>query len=271
MNRPNPPFARRSLGQNFLIDPNARKAIVRHCGIAPGDHIVELGVGRGHLTMDLAKTGAIVTGIEIDRDLIHWISTNLSMPSNVEIRYGDMLDLSLRDLAAEFGGLVKLVGNLPYNISTQFLFHLLNQTAFLDMAVLMFQKEVADRIVAVPGTRTYGVISVLTAYWLHAERLMELPPQVFRPRPKISSTVLGFRPRKIKEQTEDYDFFTTVVKTGFQQRRKKLSNALRASKKFGHEAIITAMKDCGIGGEARAENLEVWDFVRLSNRLLRKD
>ncbi len=267
MDRPLTPSAKRSLGQNFLVDPNALQAIVRHCRLAPGDHIVELGVGLGYLTMALARTGAIVTGLEIDRELIRWISTQVDIPQNVEIRHGDMLDLSLKDLSREFGCRIKIVGNLPYNISTQFLFHLLHQVAYLDFAVLMFQKEVAERIVARPGNKTYGVISVLTAYWLQVERLMELPPQVFRPRPKISSTLLRFKPGKIEMPARDYDFYTLVVKTGFQQRRKKLCNALRSLQGLDRMVITKAMTDCGLDASVRAEVLGVWDFVRLSNRL----
>ncbi len=267
MNNQRAPRAKRSLGQNFLVDPNIIQAIVRHCRLSPEDTVVELGVGRGDLTLVLAQAAKRVIGIEIDRDLIEWIRANRSMPPNVEIRREDMLRLSLEDLAKETGGPVKLVGNLPYNIATQLVFHLLPQLSHLDWAIFMFQKEVAERILAPPGSKTYGVISVLVSYWMKVERLMEIPPHVFRPRPKVSSTVLRLSPRKVDLPAADYRLFTLVVKAAFQQRRKKLSNALKSLPEADREAVAKAMEECGIDPSVRAERLSLEDFIRLSNKL----
>ena len=263
-----PPRARRSLGQNFLVDPNAARALVARCGLTGRDTVVELGAGRGDLTVVLAGVARKVIGLEIDRHLIEWVKRHRRpMPSNVEIRYGDMMEISLKDLWKEVGGPVILVGNLPYNIATQVVFHLLPQTEYLGWAAFMFQREVAERILARPGGKEYGVISVLVSYRLDAERLMDLPPHVFRPRPKVYSTVVRFSPKRAEPEASDYGLFRQVVKAAFQQRRKKLANALGAMPGLGRPVVAGAMERCGIDPSARAERLCLKDFVCLSNEL----
>jgi 16S rRNA (adenine1518-N6/adenine1519-N6)-dimethyltransferase len=261
------PPARRSLGQNFLVHKGTLETIVRLCRIAPEDRVIELGVGLGALTRELAKAASRVIGIEIDRRLISWLSENGRMPANVEIRACDMLDASFADLAEELGGPVKVVGNLPYNISSQIVFRLLKERRHIDWAVLMFQKEVALRLLSRSGSRDYGILSVVTGYCADLKRLMDVPPGLFRPRPKVVSTLVRLDFRPPVSAARDFDFFVETVRKAFQQRRKKLANALKGFAGLKQNDLAHAIDVCGVDGTSRAEDLNIEQFVSLSNIL----
>ncbi len=262
------PDAKRSLGQNFLVDRDLIKKILEKAGFGQEDQVVELGVGLGHLTRELARQVKRVIGIEIDQSLIDWIIENAPLPQNVELRKADMLEIDLSMLSKQMGGPVKLIGNLPYNIASQLLFRLFSQSEYISVGVFMFQKEVADRIMATPGTKRYGILSVLCSYYFHVERLMDISPGAFRPRPKVYSTVLRLSPREPEVAAIDQRFFKNLVKAAFQMRRKKLVNTLKPLVKSNKKILEAAFFEIGIYGDMRPEQLAPVDFVRLSNKLL---
>jgi 16S rRNA (adenine1518-N6/adenine1519-N6)-dimethyltransferase len=261
------PPARRSLGQNFLVHKGTLETIARLCQISPEDPVIELGAGLGALTRELAKAASRVIGIEIDRRLISWLSENGRMPANVEIRACDMLEVSFADLAEELGGPVKVVGNLPYNISSQIVFRLLKERQHIDWAVLMFQKEVALRLLSRSGSKDYGILSVVTGYCADVKRLMDIPPGLFRPRPKVVSTLVRLDFRPPLSAAGDFDFFVATVKKAFQQRRKKLANALKGFAGLEQNDLAHAFDVCGVDGTSRAEDVSIEQFVSLSNIL----
>ncbi|NIA09114.1 MAG: ribosomal RNA small subunit methyltransferase A [Nitrospiraceae bacterium] len=264
-----PPRPRRSLGQNFLVHRATIETIVRLSGLKPGDRVVELGTGLGAMTYELSKATSGVVGIEIDKRLIKWMSERGTLPGNVELRHADILRTSFQNLAEKHGELLKVIGNLPYNISSQIIFKLLEERTYIDWAVLMLQKELADRILSPSGSKVYGILSVVTRYCAEVTRLMNIPPAFFRPRPKVTSTLIKMDFRSPIVVATDFAFFKRVVRQAFQQRRKKLINALKGLIPFSQDQILHALDACGIDPGCRAEVLETEDFVSLANALPR--
>jgi 16S rRNA (adenine1518-N6/adenine1519-N6)-dimethyltransferase len=262
------PQPKRSLSQNFLIHHGTIETIVDLADIKPGDQIVELGVGLGTMTMELSKKVCRVIGIEIDERLIKWIQEKQTVPFNVELRHSDMLKVSLKSLADEIKAPLKIIGNLPYNISSQVIFKLIEERNYINSAILMIQKEVAERVISGPGSKTYGILSVITGYCVDVTRLMDMPPSLFRPRPKVTSTLIKLAFREPVIVAKDFAFFRNIVRLAFQKRRKKLINALKGLPSFSQNEILCALKICGIDPGYRAEVLSVKDFVNLSNTLL---
>lgn len=263
----NRPQARRSLGQNFLAHQGVCESIIRLSGFNCGDTVIELGPGLGALTRTLAPRVKRVMGIELDRRLIEYVEANEGFGRNVEIRNQDMLDVSYGGISRELGTRLRIIGNLPYNISSQILFKLVDERDFVDFAVLMFQKEVADRLLSVPGTKDYGVLPVIVGYCADISRLLNIPPGLFRPKPKVVSTVVKIRFRPPGLQALDFAFFSLLVKAAFGKRRKKLSNALKGLACIDEGLIYDALSACGIKESLRAEELAVDDFVCIANRL----
>lgn len=261
------PHAIRALGQNFLVHKGTCETIVRLSGFACGDTVVELGVGLGALTRILAPAVKRVIGIELDRRMIEYLETSGGVAPNVEIRNDDMLCVSYKALSDELGSRLKIIGNLPYNISSQILFKLMEEREAIDSAVLMFQKEVADRLLSGPGGKDYGILSVVAGYCAEISRLMNIPPGLFRPMPKVISTVVRLKFRPPPREALSFDFFLGIVKAGFGQRRKKLSNALKGLSGLHEGLVLKGLAECGIGVSQRAETLSIDDFVRLSNWL----
>jgi 16S rRNA (adenine1518-N6/adenine1519-N6)-dimethyltransferase len=261
------PHARRALGQNFLVHKGTCETIVRLSGLAGGDTVVELGAGLGALTHALAPRVKRVIGIELDRRMIEYLDAQGGIAANVEIRNADMLCVSYKALADELGARLKLIGNLPYNISSQILFKLIEEREAIDLAVLMFQKEVADRLLSGPGGKDYGILSVIAGYCADISRLMNIPPGLFRPMPKVVSTVVRLKFRPPFREALSFDLFLGLVKAGFGQRRKKLSNALKGLSGLDEGLVLRGLAECGISASQRAEALSIDDFVRLSNWL----
>jgi 16S rRNA (adenine1518-N6/adenine1519-N6)-dimethyltransferase len=236
----------------------------------PGDRFLEIGPGPGVLTTRLAARAGHVTAIEIDRDLAAGLRETL--PANVEVVTADILDV---DLAEHLGaGPVRVAGNLPYNISSPILFKLLSAGAErpgLQDATLMLQREVADRLVAPPGTKDYGVLTIFTAARADVRRLLTLPPGAFRPAPKVHSAVvrLTFVPSRVPPEVEPA--FERLVRVIFMQRRKTLANALRPfAEPLGRDARA-ALAEAGIDPAARPETLDLAALVRLAAVLARVD
>ncbi len=220
--------AHKDLGQNFLADPSVARAIVRAAGLGPGHRVLEIGPGLGALTQPLLENGCLVTAVELDRGLADLLEAELLplFPDRLSIIRSDILKVDLPALAAEKGGPLHVVSNLPYQISSPVLVRLVEARQAVADAVLMFQSELAERLTAGPGGRDYGRLSVLLGYYAGLTRLLELGPEVFYPRPKVRSTVLGLRFKASPEPALESDArFRQVVAAAFSRRRKTLRNA----------------------------------------------
>ena len=245
---------RKRFGQNFLTDRNVVDRILRT--IAPNDdeHIVEVGPGQGALTRGLLQSAGKLTVIEIDRDLVAAMQKDPEF-SEVAIVNADVLSVDLKAI----GPKVRLVGNLPYNISTPVLFWALAARECIVDMHFMLQKEVVDRMVALPGSKTYGRLSVMVQYACAAERQFTVAPGSFFPPPKVDSAIVRLEPRAPDIEALQPAFFEEVVKAAFAQRRKTLNNSLR------HLVPSEVFTATGIDPRLRAEALSVEQFVRLSN------
>lgn len=263
------PLPKRSLGQNFLVHQGTIETIVKLSGIQPGDRVVELGAGLGAMTRELSKKASRVVGLEIDERLIKWVYEKRPLPRNVELRHSDILRVSFQGLSEELEVPLKVIGNLPYNISSQVIFKLIEERNHINRAILMLQKEVAERLVSGPGSKAYGILSVVTGYCADVTRLMDMPPGLFRPRPKVTSTLVQLEFRKPVINVTDFAFFKSIVRQAFQKRRKKLINALKGLASFSQDEILHALEVCGIDPGHRAEVLSIENFVTLSNTLAR--
>ncbi|OPL16187.1 MAG: hypothetical protein AVO38_08970 [delta proteobacterium ML8_D] len=263
------PLPKHSLGQNFLIHRGTIETIVERSGIKTGDRVIELGAGLGGMTGELSKKAAEVIALEIDERLIKWVREKRSLPENVKFRHANILKVSFRGLAEETGDTLNIIGNLPYNISSQVVFRLIEERDYIKRATLMFQKEVAERLISSPGSKHYGILSVITGYCTDITRLMDIPPGLFRPRPKVTSTLVRMEFRKPAIIAVDFAFFKNVVRHAFQKRRKKLINALQGLAFFSQDEILHSLETCEIDPGRRAEVLSIQDFVILSNTLAR--
>lgn len=254
---------RKRFGQNFLVSPGVIRKIVEAIAPRPGDTVVEIGPGLGALTEPLLGKLEQLHVVEIDRDLIARLRQRFA-PERLVIHEGDALEFDFGALK-EAGPLktLKIVGNLPYNISSPLLFHLAEVADKVSEMHFMLQKEVVDRMVAAPGTGDYGRLSVMLQYRFHMERLFVVPPGAFDPAPKVDSAIVRLIPRKLGagEAARDEALFGRVVAAAFSQRRKMLRNTLR---EFGGETLLQAQ---GIAPTARAETLAVADYIRLANAL----
>jgi len=260
-------------GQNFLIHNHVTTRIVEKSGAQPEDTIVELGVGMGSLTLPLAARVRHVIGLEIDRGIIAYHREVNDLPANVDLRHQDLLTADYPALAAECGGRLKIVANLPYSITNPLLFRLIEHRQQVEWATLMVQKEVGQRLLAQHSTKEYGILSVLFGACARIEKLLGVGPGNFYPRLKVDSVVIRivFTPPEPSANTPAFDFklFRRLVETAFQQRRKTLRNSLNAMEQFGHrrETIARALAAAGIVPTRRAENLTANDFARLATNL----
>jgi 16S rRNA (adenine1518-N6/adenine1519-N6)-dimethyltransferase len=261
-------------GQNFLIHRQTAATIVALSGVTADDTVVELGVGLGTLTGPLAEKVSHVIGLEIDSGIIDWQQTSGNLADNVTLMHQDLLKADFPDLAKQCGGRLKILANLPYSISNPLLFKLLDNQEVMEWAVLMLQKEVAMRLIAVPGTKEYGIISVLLAGAATVTQLLNVGPGQFHPRPKVDSVVvkITFHPtpeRAVLLPAHDPELLRKVVRSAFQQRRKTLLNSLSASPfiTFAKETCRTALLAAKIDPTTRAERLTIEDFVALTQEL----
>ena len=265
------PRAKRSYGQNFLIHRPTLETISQHAAQMDPKLIVELGTGTGSLTRHLAARVERVISLELDPDMVKWLDEQGELPENVELREADMLKLDIPGLYRELGhGPLSMVGNLPYNISTQMVFKLVEKADFLKGALLMFQKEVAERIAAPAGSKSYGILSVAAQYRADVRKLFDIPPTLFSPRPKVTSALVEFRFGPRPEGLVDEAAFFRVVKAAFSQRRKKLVNTLSAGLGLEKGVIRQAAEAAGIDPDVRPERLTVADFIMLTSKLLPK-
>lgn len=236
------------LGQNFLVSPTAPRAIVDALGDLRQATVLEIGPGKGVLTNLLAPRAKTVIAVELDASLAASLEG-----SSVEVLCQDILDVDLTELATERGVRLQVIGNLPYYISSPIMMHLFAHSSVIDRAVLMAQREVAERIVAPPGSRTYGLLSAIAQMYARVEQLFTLPPEAFAPPPEVYSTVirLTMHPR-FEELAVNAEGFLRFLRQIFALKRKTLANNLRAS---GYEGAVIerAYSRCGLDAQARAE------------------
>ena len=261
--------AKKQLGQNFLNDPNVARAIVNKAGIAVDDVVLEIGPGLGAMTLPAAAASCRVIAVDKDGRIIDLLKTELLAAGidNVEIREADILRVDLDAIAREAGRPLVVLGNLPYNISSQVIVQLIHARSWVDRAVLMLQKEMAQRICAGPGSKDYGRLSVMLGYCADTQVLMQVRAPLFFPAPKVDSTVVGIRfagPPPFPADDEALLF--RVVKAAFGRRRKTLRNALSQSDlNLEPPTCEQLLKKAQIDPMRRAESLSVSSFVRLSN------
>lgn len=252
--------ARKRFGQHFLHDRNIIDRILRAIAPQAGDNILEIGPGQGALTYPLLQRCDRLTAIELDRDLVPVLEQRAPAFGQLEVINADILEFELSSIASTRK--FRLVGNLPYNISTPLMFHLLESADLIEDMHFMVQKEVAQRIVAVPGDSSYGRLSVMLQCRCLCQYLFDVAPTCFRPPPKVDSAVIRLLPlERPKYAIGDAASFARIVQTAFSQRRKTISNSLKSL--LDRETII----DCGIDPGLRAENLEIADFAKLSRAL----
>ena len=247
---------RKRFGQHFLWDPNVIQSIIARIAPQQSDHIVEIGPGPGVLTAHLIASGAHVTAIEIDRDLARRLTQQWSAESNFELHVGDVLEFDFA--RAYVDRPLKIVGNLPYNISTPLLFHVLQSLDYTSDMIFMVQKEVAERLSAPTSTGHYGRLSVAVQRHCVVEQQFDVPPDAFDPPPAVQSSVIRLRPRpRQADRTVDREI-DLLLRTAFSKRRKTLTNALRG--------LLTAedIRHCRIDPGSRPENLTPSEFEQLA-------
>jgi 16S rRNA (adenine1518-N6/adenine1519-N6)-dimethyltransferase len=250
--------AKKRFGQNFLHDRHMIDKIVRTIGPKASDVIVEIGPGRGAISFPLLASGCQLDAVEIDQDLIPNLIETCPVPERFHVHNADALTFDFSTIGDQF----RLVGNLPYNISTPLLFHVMNFTSHISDIHVMLQREVVDRIVAKPNNKTYGRLSVMLQYYCEVERCFLIPPGVFDPVPKVDSALLRLIPKKNRSLNADQEKnLEEIVKLAFGKRRKTLRNNLKP--------IMTSeqWQNSAIDSQQRAENLSVADFVILTKEI----
>lgn len=262
----------RSLGQNFITDRSIIERIVEGAGVGENDLVIEIGPGIGVLTAEAAEAAARVIAVEIDSKLIPILSETLAEYDNIKVINQDILKADVNKIieeekaAGNFTGAVRIIGNLPYYITTPIIMGLLESGVKADSITVMMQKEVADRIKASPGSKTYGAISAAVQYYCIVEQIASVPKEVFVPRPKVDSAVLNLHIRKEKpvELTDEKMFFA-CIRSGFGQRRKTLLNSLTGTAGLSKEDIRNILSTAGIDPVRRAETLNMEEFAAIAN------
>ncbi len=263
--------AKKQFGQNFLADPSTAEMIVTRSQIVPEDIVLEIGAGLGALTIPAARVAQKVYAVDRDPRMIRLLKTELlaNRLSNVRVIEENILKVDIEALAEDDHRQLVVMGNLPYNISSQILVQLIQSRKVVDRAILMFQKELAQRITAPPGCKDYGRLTAMLRYCSDIRRLANVGASLFFPRPKVDSEVIEVKFKDSPEHPADNEgFLFKTIKAAFGQRRKTLRNALAGSAlRLDNETVATALKDAGIDSSRRAETLETEEFVRLSNCL----
>ncbi|WP_144513565.1 16S rRNA (adenine(1518)-N(6)/adenine(1519)-N(6))-dimethyltransferase RsmA [Bacillus sp. FJAT-22090] len=265
---------KKSLGQNFLIDPNILRNIVGHANLTKDSAAIEIGPGIGALTEHLARAAGKVVAFEIDQRLLPVLEDTLSPYDNVEIIHSDILEADVKQMFAdklEDYKDIMVVANLPYYVTTPILLKLLMDRLPIRGMVVMMQKEVADRITASPGTKAYGSLSIAIQYYMQAEVAMVVPKAVFMPQPNVDSAVIKLtRHEAPPVQVIDEDFLFKVSRGSFVQRRKTIINNLQSSLPNGKEKksiILQALEKVNIEPTRRGETLSIEEFGHLADEL----
>ena len=272
----------KKLGQNFLIDHGVVEDIALGSQVDDDTLVIEIGPGQGVLTEKLAEYAGAVIAVELDDRLIPYLRTRFALRDHVEIVHGDILEIDLPALIdegkAKHGvSKVRVVGNLPYYITTPIIMKLLESGIPFESITIMMQKEVADRLLAAPGSKNTGAITYAVQYRCTVDKICDADRYCFDPAPKVDSTVLRLNLREAPPvQPDDEKFFFQCIKAGFMMRRKTLLNSLTAlnsldaSYHFDKEGIQAALESCDIDAKRRAESLTMEEFEKLSNAIWRQ-
>ena len=253
----------KKLGQNFLIKRSIVDEIVHAAELTPGEPVLEVGPGIGTLTQGLAQSGADVTAIELDRRLLEVLDTTLASYDNVRIIHGDVLKLDVPSIMNHKP--FKVVANLPYYITTPIIMSLLESKLPIERLVVMVQKEVALRMVAKPGTKDYGALSVAVQYYTEPDIVLDVPPKSFLPAPAVTSSVIRCVLRdKPPVDVIDEKLFFRVVKAGFAQRRKTFSNTMKTTG-LSKDRIEELLAKANIDGQRRGETFTLQEFANVAN------
>ncbi|MDE8603948.1 16S rRNA (adenine(1518)-N(6)/adenine(1519)-N(6))-dimethyltransferase RsmA [Marinomonas sp. RSW2] len=265
MSKQQPHKARKRFGQNFLHDHGVIRHIVACIGPKKGQRLVEIGPGKGALTEGIISVTERMDVVELDRDLIPILKVNLFRFPELTVHEADAMKFDFTSLRTEEQA-IRVVGNLPYNISTPLIFHLLSQVSAIEDMHFMLQKEVVDRLAARPGDSLYGRLSVMAQYYCSVESLFIVGPESFDPAPKVDSAIVRMTPHKIlPHPVNDIKKLEDTVRIGFQQRRKTLRNNYKGVLDNDDFAALN------IDPTLRPERLDVEDFVRITNYILKKE
>ena len=260
---------KKQYGQNFLVDPSTARMIVDRTRLSPDDMVLEIGAGLGALTIPAAAQAKRVIAVEKDPEIAAVLEAELASRniSNVVLLNQDILTVDILAVSCQEGRKFIVLGNLPYNISSQIIIALIQARQAVDRAVLMFQKEVAQRLAVGPGGKDYGRLSVMLQYCADVKKVATIGPHLFLPRPKVASEVIEICFKDVvNEPAADERLLSAVVKAAFSTRRKTLKNALMNMEvNIDAGAVSRALADAGIDPSRRAETLSVREFVRLAN------
>ncbi len=255
--------ARKRFGQHFLHNQNVVQHIITAINPQKNQTIIEIGPGKGVLTDPLLEYVDKVHVLEVDRDLAQALAKKYTDEQKIVIHCIDALTYNFKGLGNQH---LRIIGNLPYNISTPLIFYLLENSQFIEDMVFMLQEEIIDRMCAAPGNKDYGRLSVMVQANCHVEKLFTVNPDAFSPPPKVMSAIIKLRPYdKFLQQISDYPCFTHIVKQAFSQRRKTLKNCLKGM--LGEQQIM----NLGISPKARAETLLIDNFIQLANTCYEKN
>ena len=253
----------KKLGQNFLIRRSVVDEIVAAAELTAGEPVLEIGPGIGTLTQGLAQSGAAVTAVELDRRLLEVLDTTLAQYNNVRIINGDVLKVNIPEIMNHKP--FKVVANLPYYITTPIIMSLLEMKLPIERLVVMVQREVAERMVAQPGTKAYGALSVAVQYYTEPSIVMDVPPRAFMPAPEVTSAVICCRLReKPPVEVADEKLFFRVVKVAFAQRRKTFSNTMKTTG-LDKETIASVLAKANIDGARRGETFSLQELADVAN------
>lgn len=266
---------RKKWGQNFLVDRNITNKIIEACMPLEEQYVVEIGPGLGALTGTLAQRSMGVLAVEIDRSFEPVLTELANEHKNARLLFADVLTVNIEEELTRAFALKEVpsfmvCANIPYNITSPILFKLLEQCPGLTAATLMIQKEVAQRIVADPGSKTYGLLSITAGYYAKIEYAMTVSRHCFYPEPEVDSSVIRIIPREIKPEVYDEKLFKGVLKAAFQKRRKTMLNICTSFFPLEKTKVEQHLKEIGLNPGARPENLSMEDFVALANHFARE-
>ncbi len=263
------------LGQNFLINESVVEGIIESAGVKDSI-VIEIGPGIGTLTARLAKEARQVIAVELDERLIPILKDRFSHYPNVEIIHGDILEIDLEKICESIqeryrNHPIKIIGNLPYYITTPIILKLIKREIPVESIVIMIQKEVAERIIAEPGSNKCGAITYAVHYYSVPSSIMEVKKESFYPKPKVDSMVIELNLRKEKAVfTDDEKQFFRIINSGFMHRRKTLLNALQSMGEYSKDELRAALSSSNIEERRRAESLSLQEFANLTNKLTRE-
>ena len=264
--------ANKSLGQNFLINQTVVDEIVSSANITKEDLVIEIGQGLGTLTKQLLEKAGKVICVELDERMVKILKDRFSLYENFEIINQDILKVNLKEIIEKENKNCKVVANLPYYITTPIIMKLLEDKLNIESITVMIQKEVADRLVAVPGEKLSGAITYSVYYYCESQKIMEVPPESFIPEPEVTSEVIKLNLRdKAPVQVDNIQKMFQIIKVAFMQRRKTLLNALTNGNIFKNKSEVAEMFDkLNINLNARAEELTLEQFAEITNHILNK-